>query len=740
MTKLISPQTESAQKRTLQLQLISEITQVTGTNLDLAQLLHDAVYLIRDQFHFYHVSIFLIDESKQNLIITESTGEIGAALKAQNFNIAMTDNSIIGWAAVNRQARISHDVGQDPIYLLEDSLLTTRSEIALPLLIKDDLKGVLDVQSEQAHAFQEEDIAILQILANHIAINIEHAQLFTQIQQRLNETETLVNLNNLLTTTLDVGEIYRRAGRAFAEMLPVSRCVIASWEGAGQTFIPQVSYAQDMNKGVIKQDGLEPYRLDERESIQPIFDKQQPLLNSETGSLVIPLRQADMVTGIVELHWANTSRSLTRQEMTLAQAMTNQTAVALHNATLASEARSRVAQLSMINRLNTILSTSPTLKDVFDGANREIFSLLEATGMSILLLTTDKKHLWWIYGFEYGNEVDLTAIAPISIQRGFSGYVARTREMLHINKYMDELKWRQLESIQVGAAPNTWLGLPLIVANELIGVLAVENADVPDAFSDREVELLKIISGPLAIAINNLRQLETVQEALLAQSEQRIQLQTAAEVAAATTGILELAALIQQSVELIKERFSLYYVGLFLINVETNYAILRAGTGEPGRIQIEQNHQLEVAGRSLIGGATGDGVPRITQDVTLDKEWFPNPALPKTRSELALPMRVRGEIIGALTAQSVEPNDFSPELISTLQTMGDQLAVAIENARLLRDAEERIKRQQELNQISTRLYRATNVDDIVSIGLQAISQHLDGAKVALSLGTQEAET
>lgn len=398
----------------------------------------------------------------------------------------------------------------------------------------------------------------------------------------------------------------------------------------------------------------------------------------------------------------------------------------------AAETQERIAELSTLYRLSNLLSLAPTLDDIFNGARREIMGLVDSVGMSISLLTPEEDRLHWIYGFEYGREVDLSAISPISINEGFSGYVARTREVLHITEGVDEMH-AKLQSRTVGALARTWLGLPMIVANKLIGVLAVEN-DQP--FSDRAVKLLTAVAGSMAIAIHNLIQFETIQNALLIQSRQRIQLQAAAEIAATTTSILELDALIQQAVNLIQERFALYYVGLFLVDSPTSQAILKAGTGEAGRIQIEQNHHLTINGRSLIGGATGNGQLRISQNVKQDDEWQANPHLPLTQSELAIPLRVRGQISGALTIQSSMPNAFEPELINTLQTMADHLAIAIENSQLLARAEERARQQQKLNQISSQMYRSTDVDEIVRIGLQSLSDLSNGQPVELVLGAQ----
>lgn len=744
----------SGQGRTRQLQRIAEIGQATSAYPNVDQLLADTVNLICDQLGFYHISIFLLDSDGQNLVLKESTGEVGQELKKDQFKIPLRPDTIIGWAAVNRQARVAQKVEADPLYMMLSSLSPTRSEIALPLITQGTLLGVLDVQSQDTDIFEEDDISILQILANYVAINIANVQLFAQRETRLNETEALLSLNNLLTTTLDVSEIYRRAARIFTEKLNVARCAISSWERQANTVTTQAEFIYDPENDIVNEYESDVASYDLRlhkgtaellQTLQPLIryandpeleePERQILLDTyQSKSLELPLMRGGEAVGVVELFRTESQPDFASDTVQLAQAMANQTAVALDNAILTSEARARVAQLSVLNRLSTALSLAPTLSEIFEGARREIFSLIEATGMSILLLTPEKDRLRWIYGFEYGQEVDLSAVPLLPVTQGFSGYVVRNRQALLINKEEIARLSVELKSFQVGATPSTWFGLPLIVASDLIGVLAVENELDDNAFSQREIELLKILAGPLAIAINNLLQLEAVETALAAQSEQRIQLQTAAAVAAAATSILDLDDLIQNAVNLIQERFSLYYTGLFLINPETNDAVLRAGTGAAGSIQVEKLHKLPVGGRSLIGGATHDGVPRITQDVTLDKEWHPNPALPQTRSELALPMRVRGHIIGALTVQSIVPNAFSPELIGTLQTMADQLAVAIENAQLLQQTEARAQSQRELNYISTQLYRTADVNEIIRIGLKALSDNLGGAKVELTLG------
>lgn len=155
----------------------------------------------------------------------------------------------------------------------------------------------------------------------------------------------------------------------------------------------------------------------------------------------------------------------------------------------------------------------------------------------------------------------------------------------------------------------------------------------------------------------------------------------AAEVSRAATAILDVEQLLTQSVEIIRERFQLYYVGLFLVDAGGEWAVLRAGTGEAGRIMLERGHRLRV-GEGMIGWAVANSEARIAAQATSDAVRKITPELPETRSEAAIPLRSRGRVIGALTVQDDKFNAFDESAVAVLQVMADQLAVVIDNARL----------------------------------------------------------
>ena len=162
------------------------------------------------------------------------------------------------------------------------------------------------------------------------------------------------------------------------------------------------------------------------------------------------------------------------------------------------------------------------------------------------------------------------------------------------------------------------------------------------------------------------------------------QLLTGAQVSRAASTILEPDELCQQVVDLVGSRFGLYFVSLYLVDEKNEWAILHAGTGEAGKVLLQKGHHLSIGNTSMIGGCIASQKARIALDVGKEAVRFDNPILPETRSELALPLSSRGDVIGALGIQSKSESAFSDEDIAIFQAMADQLANAISNARLYR--------------------------------------------------------
>jgi GAF domain-containing protein/HAMP domain-containing protein len=237
-----------------------------------------------------------------------------------------------------------------------------------------------------------------------------------------------------------------------------------------------------------------------------------------------------------------------------------------------------------------------------------------------------------------------------------------------------------------------------------------ELRDRAEAFQAGHTDITIPIVGrdELSLLAEAFNQMITQSSDLISTLGQRVDerirgMQTAADVARATTSVLDPQELLRQVVDLVRQRFDLYYVGLFLLDEKPDesgrtFAVLRAGTGKAGQEMLAQGHKLEMGGESMIGQCVARSEARVALDVGEEAVRFENPLLPKTRSELALPLRSRGRVIGAMTVQSEQANAFDEAYIVVLQTMADQVAVAIDNARLFTNAQATLAEMETIHQ------------------------------------------
>ncbi len=168
-------------------------------------------------------------------------------------------------------------------------------------------------------------------------------------------------------------------------------------------------------------------------------------------------------------------------------------------------------------------------------------------------------------------------------------------------------------------------------------------------------------------------------------SRRAAQLQTVAELSQVIAQVHNPNEIFSLAAKLISERFDFYHVGIFLLDREQEYAVLQSANSAGGQKMLERRHRL-LLGTGIVGFAAQTGKPRLALDVGEDAIFFNNPDLPETRSEIALPLLYGEEVIGVLDVQSTEAGAFSEDDFRVLGTLANQLAIAIENARLLAEA------------------------------------------------------
>ena len=186
----VSDRTKELESQSNRLRVAAEIARDAASSHNLTELLDQAGELIQQRFGFYHTGIFLLDTNKEFAVLTSSPTESGKQMIVNNHKLRVGEVGIVGRVAATGEPRISLDTGLDAIHFNNPLLPFTRSEMALPLKVQNDLIGVLDVQSDQPQAFHDDDVAIMQLLADQLATAIERTRLLQQVEQNLNGPRT----------------------------------------------------------------------------------------------------------------------------------------------------------------------------------------------------------------------------------------------------------------------------------------------------------------------------------------------------------------------------------------------------------------------------------------------------------------------------------------------------------------------------------------------------------------------
>ena len=313
-----------------------------------------------------------------------------------------------------------------------------------------------------------------------------------------------------------------------------------------------------------------------------------------------------------------------------------------------------VASLLVSNRA-ALVFTLLSLLALFGLLQAETAGLLTRTVQTPVGLTE-----WAVYAASFGITAVLLGLATTSINRALETARRNNRELQAVRDSLEDRVAERTRELQETTTDLSFRSQELEVSN-----VRLEEARRRQQEINREL-----------------------QEANERTRRRAAQLQAVAEVGRAIAQVRDPDELLPQVTELVSRHFGYYHVGIFMLDQARRYAVLRAANSEGGRRMLARNHKLAVGRQGVVGYVTSTGEPRIALDVGADAAHFANPDLPDTRSEVALPLQIGGQIIGALDVQSVEPEAFDEQDVAVLSALADQVAIAIENARLFQQSQE----------------------------------------------------
>ena len=482
---------EEAQQRASQLEAAAEVAKSTTLEVDLAALLPRTVELIKDVFGYYHASIFLIDDYQQYATLEAATGEIGEKLLAERFKIPINRQSLVGTTVIQRQVKITFAVQAESGYASHPLLPETSSEVALPLIVRDNVIGVLDVQNTKEKPFHEQDVLILQTIADQLANAIYVARLF--------EGER--------AATRKIQELHKRylqdkwdAYLQHTETLEQTAVVTAK-------NIDQILSADWLAKIPADIVATKAITVNGQTNIDLTGDRD------EVGPSILahPLILRDQVIGSLALVDQG-NRGWSEEDIAIINAVSAQAALALENARLIEETEQRALQLQISAKIsqtvtalldqNLLIRHSVNLIQSRFNFARVYFYLVDASaqGQQITLYKNDNN-------VENGQERRRPTDVILS-ERTLAGHV-----MLHHQTTVAQgSDSRYLQDITV-EFPDTKaaLAIPLLIRQKLIGVLEIHSHKFA-AFDQNQIAVLEILSSQIAISVENARAYQEQQE------------------------------------------------------------------------------------------------------------------------------------------------------------------------------------------------------------------------------------
>ncbi|HZM25531.1 MAG TPA: GAF domain-containing protein, partial [Anaerolineales bacterium] len=601
---------------------------------------------------------------------------------------------------------------------------TPKSHVMVPLIVEQTVKGSVSLQNvDRENAFSDSDVRLLQTLANSMSVALENARLFDETQRLLKETEDraaeLAIINSVqqgLASKLEMQAIYDLVGDKIRDLFDAQVVIISTLDR--QTNLNHLKYAIERGKRI----SVPPLPI--REPLLRYLDEtyQSLVINqdaikaaSEFGieivagtdapkSLVfVPLVVGADVKGTISLQNLDREHAFSESDVRLLQTLANSMSIALENARLFDETQrllketeQRNAELAIINSVQAGLVAKMDIQGIYDLVGDKIRDIFDAQVADIGLYDSKNNLIHFPYIIERGVRFPSKPLEVI----GYRKHVIETHQYLLINENTAEAaaKYGNPTSIQ-GEMPKSILYVPMVVGDEVKGVISLQNLDREHAFSESDVRLLQTLANSMSVALENARLFDETQR-LLKETEQRAQeLAIINSVQAGLASKLDIQAIYDLVGDKIREIFNADTTYIMSYNDEkqlvfAHYYVEKGQHLQPQQVpfgqgiysRVIQTRQSVLVGTREEGnqfGATNVPSPDSTEDLN--------------QSGLYIPIMLGDKVMGVVSIQSYKQNLYTESDTHLLTTLANAMSVALENARLFDETQRLLKETEQRN-------------------------------------------
>jgi len=633
-------------------------------------------------------------------------------------------NSLVAQAARSGETRIAVDLADSPASADEWRAHGMQSLAALPLKRATHVLGVLAVAFDTPHHFSEHERRILELLAEQAAIAIERTRFLASKTRRSNQLALINKVARQATATLNLSEILdmtatavrRSFGYFNVALFLVDRAsceiVLRSIAG-GHAMVMRRGYRQSIGNGIVGDAAdtgqtLLVNDVAQESRYQPIM----PTIKPVGSELAVPIVRGDEVIGVLDIRDLERG-AFDQEDVRAMETLADQLATAIDNARLHEETQRRVAELTAVQETNLRVVASLDTKEVLDSVAHNVLNLVDADDVHIFLQNSEND------GLEFGTALWRGRPSPTNLQKepdDFTCAVLESNRSLVINHASEHPYFASSEAQDSGV--RAIAGFPLVGASGVVGVMTVAYLH-PHLFSADELRILGLLASQAATAVTNARLYEETRRRL----EEITMLH---EVSLAATSTLALEEIADRVVSFVRQSLGVERLDLLLLDEERG--VLRglgsdaAGGGSPLELPV---------GEGLAGWVAERGAALRIGDVSQDARYVED--LPGMRSALVVPLMIGDRTIGVIYAASPRSDAFGVEDERSMTTVGRQLAVAIENARLYQETDRQLTEVSALYQLARKMSTTLNLQKRLDFIIHALRRTMDCRACSIAL-------
>lgn len=709
---------EDVRERAAQLEALTNVSRAITSSLRREDIIDSLLTELKQILSYTSATLWLREGERLRVVAAQGYENDSERL---GLRAEIADSALFTEMLLTRSVSYVPDVRDDARFTLAAES-PVRSWLGVPLIIQGEVVGAFAIEAAQAEAYRPQHLQTAATFAGQAAVALENARLYEESVGRAAELDTrsrrlalLNRMSSALASTLQVERVLEmtlvelaralnveQAGAVlFDERAGVGRLLAEFPTGRPPTGI-EIPLAGNPVIERVQQTlaPLEVLDVADDELMAPV--RETLLARGVRSILIIPLVIGGRVVGTLGLDSLGTPRHFGAGEVELAQTFANQAAVAVQNAQLYNESQLRLVELATINQISRAISSAIDTAGIVDVLQAQLSAVLHTENYYLALFDPGANRVSFPIVVERGERLEL----PMGPPAGLTGHVLKTRASLFLAGPEMSRRLAELGARQYGeGGARSYLGVPLMLADQAVGVLAVQDLDRGDAFNEGHERVLSTIAAQVAVAIDNARLYEETR-ALTRDLERRVAERTAdlererdrvealLRVTSELSTSLDLDRVLSRALTLVSGAVGADQGAIFLIDPQSDGLIYRAALNREPPLPPGGQPAPFKQNEGLVGWAIKHRKPAVIDDLRADPRWIERPERPsRNDSAIAVPLVASEDVLGALLLFGHRRHAFNADLMKLAAAAANQVATAINNAelyRLIRDQAERL--------------------------------------------------